>query len=143
MHLKPVNIMVVDDDSLVRDFAVHAIEYSMDRRIRVCDSGLGAWRFMQKEPHQVDIVIADASLPEMNGFELLEHIKAQMPQKKVVITAGNPALEQRARQLGADAFISKPFRAEDLIGIIEAFAVDHSDSPPSQPPDHESENSLG
>jgi DNA-binding NtrC family response regulator len=127
MPLKPVNILVVDDDQLVRDFAVHTIEYGMDRRIEVCDTGFSAWRRLQDELHHVDIIIADANLPEMSGFELLERVKMQMPQKKVIITAGDPAFEKRARLLGADAFISKPFQADDLLKIVNAFATQNAD----------------
>ena len=134
MLLKPINIMVVDDDPLVRDFAVSTLEYSLDRKILVCENGFSAWRILLQEPHQVDLVIADASLPEMTGFELLERIKAQMPQKKVIITAGNASLEKRASQLGADAFISKPFQVDDLLRIIEAFATECSAPPVSPPP---------
>jgi CheY-like chemotaxis protein len=127
MPLKPVNILVVDDDQLVRDFAVHTIEYGMDRRIEVSDTGFSAWRRLQDELYHVDIIIADANLPEMSGFELLERVKMQMPQKKVIITAGDPAFEKRARLLGADAFISKPFQADDLLKIINEFAPQSAD----------------
>ncbi len=137
MLLKPVKIMVVDDDPLVRDFAVHTIEYSMDRKIEICESGFTAWQKLELEPRHADIIIADASLPEMNGFELLERVKARMPQKKVIITVGDPSLEQRASELGADAFIIKPFQADDLLRIIEAFALDDPErSQPQSLPDH-------
>jgi CheY-like chemotaxis protein len=133
MALMPVNILVVDDDQLVRDFAVHTIEYGMDRKTEVCDTGFSAWRRLQEERDAIDIIIADATLPEMSGFELLEHIKAQMPQKKVIITAGDPALEKRAKLLGADAFISKPFQADDLLSIIHAFALQNTRLPQDSP----------
>ena len=116
-------IMIIDDDQLVRDFAVHAIEYGTDRKVTTYDSGFRAWQFINSHPHQVDIVIADANIPDMNGLELLHQVKKYHPQKKVVLIAGDPQTENEAKQLGADAFISKPFDADVLFAVIDKFGT--------------------
>ena len=70
-----IRILIVDDDQLVRDFAVHTIEYGTDRLVTTLDSGFKAWEFIQSQPENVDIIIADANIPDMDGLELLYWVK--------------------------------------------------------------------
>jgi DNA-binding NtrC family response regulator len=123
------NILIVDDDQLVRNFAVHTIEYGINRKVTTYDNGFQAWQHLQNRPQSVDIIIADANLPEINGFDLLQRVKNNMPEIPFIIVAGDASLEETARQLGADAFIFKPFGAEDLFAVINQFVL----APPTQP----------
>jgi CheY-like chemotaxis protein len=121
MSSGPTKILVVDDDHLVRDFTVQAIEYGLDLKVEICESGFQAWRWIQDRPQQVDIVIMDANLPELGGFDLLARIKTSLPEKRVVILAGDPTLETEANRLGADAFVTKPYLAEDILIVLWKF----------------------
>jgi DNA-binding NtrC family response regulator len=123
-------VLIIDDDQLVRDFAVHTIEYGINHKVMTYESGFQAWEFIHTHPHQVDIVIADANIPDMNGLELLERVKKHHPQKKFILLAGDPRIEGEAKQLGADAFISKPFAAGVLFAVVEKFG-----SKPAPPTD--------
>ncbi len=118
---KDLHILIVDDDQLVRDFAVHTIEYGTNRKVVTFDSGFQAWKYIQNQPHYVDIIIADANIPDMNGMELLGQVKENYPDKTFVITASNPDFEKTAYQLGAAAFLSKPFDVDDLFAILQQF----------------------
>ncbi len=122
-------IIIVDDDQLVRDFAVHTIEYGTNRKVTTFDSGFKAWQFIQHTPEKADIVIADANIPDLTGMELLRRIKQNYPEIKFIITTSNPALEVEAGQLGADAFLSKPYDIKDLFAIVQQF---YSAADPSQ-----------
>jgi DNA-binding NtrC family response regulator len=123
------NILIIDDDQLVRDFAVHTIEYGINRKVITYDNGFQAWQHLQNQPQSVDIIIADANLPEISGFDVLQRVKNHMPEVPFIMVAGDATLEETARQLGADAFIFKPFDAEDLFAVINQFVL----APPSQP----------
>lgn len=114
-------ILIIDDDQLVRDFAVHTIEYGTNRKVMTYDNGFQAWQFINAHPDQVDIIIADANIPEMNGLALLERVKKSYPQKIVILTAGDPETESLANQLNADGFISKPFDADVLFTVVRQF----------------------
>ena len=115
------HIIIVDDDQIVRDFAVHTIEYGTNRKVVTFDSGFKAWQFIRETPHEADIIIADVNIPDMDGMELLRRIKQEHPDKKFVITTSIPSLEAEARQLGADAFLSKPYDINDLFAIVQHF----------------------
>lgn len=111
-------LLIVDDDQLVRDFAVHTLEYGMNRRILTFESGFDAWQFIHQHPDKVDIIIADANLPDMDGFELLKHVKSALQDKFFIITASDAELEETACENNADAFITKPYDVTDLFTLI-------------------------
>jgi CheY-like chemotaxis protein len=124
-------VIIIDDDQLVRNFAVHTIEYGTNRKVNTFDSGFSAWQFIQSQPEQVDIIIADANIPDMDGLELLRQVKSKHPDKKFVITTSSPDKENTAYQLGADAFLLKPYDIDDLFTLIECL-FSNTDTPPEK-----------
>lgn len=116
-----LQVLIVDDDQLVRNFAVNTIEYGINRKVATFGSGFQAWQFIQKRPDEVDIVIADANIPDMDGLELLAEVKQAYPEKIFIITTSNPEFEKSAHQLGADAFLSKPYDVNDLFAVVQKY----------------------
>jgi CheY-like chemotaxis protein len=68
-----------------------------------------------------DLVILDVGLPRMDGWEVLEQIRTDNRTKHVkvlVLTAhAQEETRERADRGGADAFLTKPFRPDDLRGV--------------------------
>jgi YesN/AraC family two-component response regulator len=116
-----LQVLIVDDDQLVRNFAVNTIEYGTNRKVTTFGNGFQAWQFIQSQPEKVDIVIADANIPELDGLELLAEVKRAFPKMVFIITTSNPAFEKNANQLGADAFLSKPYDVNDLFAIVQKY----------------------
>lgn len=114
-------VIIVDDDQLLRSFAVHTIEYGTNRKVATFENGFQAWQFIISQPENVDIIIADANIPDMDGLELLAEVKQAFPEKIFIITTSNPDLEQSASRLGADAFLSKPYDLNDLFAIVQTY----------------------
>lgn len=70
--------------------------------------------------HQTDLVISDIQMPHMDGLELLEWCKQNHPTKYILMTGFSHIIEtQSAHDKGADDFILKPFRFDQLKAIIE------------------------
>jgi CheY-like chemotaxis protein len=113
----------VDNDQLTRDFAVDVLAYSVNREVKSFDNGIAAWDYIQN-PESADIILSVVDMPEMDGIELLKRIKKEYPKKICILMSGKPAHEPAARQLGADAFIAKPFDISDLFEIVQAFVVE-------------------
>lgn len=124
-----INILIVDDDQLVRNFAVNTIEYGLNRKVTTMDSGFSAWEYIQNQPEKVDVIIADANIPDINGLELLGKVKTAYPNKKFIITTSDTAHENDAHQQGADVFLTKPYDVSDLFSIVQKFVIDAA--PPS------------
>jgi DNA-binding NtrC family response regulator len=115
----------VDEDKLVRDFAVDVLEFCVNREVRSFESGAQAWEYIESgsPPH---IVILDADLPDMNGFDMLASIKKKHPDKICVIMSHHYKNEKRAKELGADAFLAKPFYVDEVFEIVQRFVVERT-----------------
>lgn len=63
-----------------------------------------------------DLVISDVRMPDMSGFELLSALQQHDPDLPVVLTSGSldPQSSREARELGAFAFLNKPFAFETM-----------------------------
>jgi DNA-binding response OmpR family regulator len=118
-----VQIAVVEDDQLVRDFVVDTLEFSVNRKIHVFDDGFSAWQYLQAS-HPIHILFADIHVPEIDGLELTARVKAVKPEIACILTSGDPADEVRAVEAGADAFMLKPYGVSDLFAVVQAFVVE-------------------
>jgi hypothetical protein len=84
-----VQIAVVEDDQLVRDFVVDTLEFSVNRKIHTFDDGFSAWQYMQAS-HPIHILFADIHVPEIDGLELTARVKAVKPEIICILTSGDP-----------------------------------------------------
>ncbi|MBN1179134.1 MAG: sigma-54-dependent Fis family transcriptional regulator [Anaerolineae bacterium] len=112
------NILVVDDDAGVRNglqrilggvgYATTGAETAEDALERLVGDAF-------------DLVLTDLQMPGMDGLALLEEIKQISPDIPVVmITAyGSMDVVIRALRSGVSDFVTKPFKPEDLLGIVE------------------------
>ena len=68
----------------------------------------------------IDVCVLDIGMPGMDGMEVLKKIKEDRPEIKVVMLSAlcNESNVKMALQLGADAFVAKPFQAECLVSRI-------------------------
>jgi CheY-like chemotaxis protein len=129
-----VQIAVVEDDPLVRDFVVDAFEFSINRKTHTFDSGFAAWQYI-RSGGPVHIVFADIHVPEMDGLELTARVKAAAPEMVCILASGDPADASRAEAAGADAFLLKPYGISDLFALVQTFVADDGGKPGQSPPD--------
>ena len=68
-----------------------------------------------------DLVVTDIAMPRLNGFELLKIIKQRFPQIGVIVmtTHGDVFTVKDALLMGADEYITKPFKSYEIDLIIE------------------------
>lgn len=121
-----VQIAVVEDDQLVRDFVVDTLEFSVNRKIHTFDDGFSAWQYLQAS-HPIHILFADIHVPEIDGLELTARLKTLKPEIICILTSGDPADEARAVEAGTDAFMLKPYGVGDLFAVVQAFVVEDKD----------------
>jgi len=114
---------VVDDDKLIRDFLVDTLMFSVNREILHFDNGLSAWEHINSN-NGIDIVISDASIPDISGLKLLKLIKQKYPSNTFIIVSADPANKRKAQEMGADAFLAKPFGTWDIFDIVQKFVVE-------------------
>ena len=104
-----LRILFVDDDPILREFAV--VHLSTEKaKVKVAGDGLEALQELNKEPF--DLMLLDLEMPNMDGFELLEKLRAtdQFRSLPVIVVTGREdvAAIDRAFLAGATSFVVKP-----------------------------------
>lgn len=113
-----VSILVVDDESMMRSL----LERILTRdgyKVTSAEDGQDALRVLEGTP--VDIIISDLKMPRMNGFELLKAVKQKYPGvAMIMMTAyGDTYTVKDALLLGADEYITKPFKSFEISMVVE------------------------
>ena len=126
--------ILLADDSITIQKVVSLTLSNEDYELIIASDGKTALeKARQTKP---DLVIADLSMPAMNGYELCEAIKSEpeLSNTPVLLLASTfePIDEERARTVGADDHILKPFESEQLLDKIEQL-LSPSTGEPMQP----------
>ncbi|MDD2741491.1 MAG: response regulator [Rhodocyclaceae bacterium] len=132
IDLRGRRILVVDDNAtncrIVAGMLAH-----WDIKASVAESGKMALEILRTSPTPFDCILLDAQMPEMDGFELAEHIRAQLKLATPMIMLSSGALRgdgQRCQQVGIAGFFSKPISSEELLAaicrILDLYRRDHS-----------------
>jgi two-component system, cell cycle sensor histidine kinase and response regulator CckA len=111
-----LNILVVDDEDLVRDVLSRMIEDLGYAVIAVSD-GAEALAVADRSEVALDAVILDLTMPTMSGRTVLTALRARRPGVPIVLCSGYDR-ERDASGPAGDAFLRKPFRMEDLERIL-------------------------
>lgn len=121
----PGQVLVVDDQFSARELQRSILEVA-GYRVEVARDGREALRRIGENP-DLDLVLTDVQMPEMDGFELLEAIRADEEHASLpvvmVTTLGDESSRRRGAEAGADAYIVKnEFDQEALLETIERLA---------------------
>lgn len=111
-------VLVVEDDAEMRGLLCDVLAgYGFEVRGVAND----AQALMSLRQGVVDAVLLDKNLPDLSGLEILPGIRCMFPVVPVILVSafGDATTEVRARERGATAFLSKPFRMADLVRVIE------------------------
>lgn len=113
-----VTILVVDDEQMMRSLLQKILEREGYRVLPVSTASEAVDTMASAE---VDIVISDLKMPGMDGFELLKQIKADHPDVGVIIMTayGETYTVKDALLLGADEYITKPFKSHEISLVVE------------------------
>jgi two-component system chemotaxis response regulator CheY len=112
--------LIVDDSSAVRAFVRASLEDADFARVQEAGTGFEALRLLAA--NAFDVVIVDVNMPDINGIELLAFMKKsprQQGARKILISTQVGGLDsKRGTELGADAFLKKPFEVDELRSLI-------------------------
>jgi two-component system OmpR family response regulator len=112
-------ILVVDDERPVTDLLTTTLRFE-GFEAEVAASGAAALR--AAEATRPDLVLLDVMLPDLDGFEVQRRLAAGGARVPVIFLTARRAAEDRLRGLtiGADDYVTKPFRPEELVARIRA-----------------------
>jgi two-component system response regulator MprA len=116
---RPVRILVVDDESAVREAVDRALRLEGYRTEIACD-GLEALDALAERPP--DAVVLDVLMPGLDGLEVCRRLRATGDRTPVLVLTARDGIADRVRGLdaGADDYLVKPFALEELRARLRA-----------------------
>jgi two-component system chemotaxis response regulator CheY len=115
-------ILIVEDSPTMRSLLIAALdELSEPAKIVEVENGFEALRLLPRGAW--DLIITDINMPDINGLELVSFVKSNEAYRSVpliiVSTEGSERDRSKGLELGANAYIVKPFEPQDLRDLVE------------------------
>lgn len=114
-----MRVLVVEDDPATRQ----SIELMLRKEQWVVDStNLGEDGLEIGKLYDYDIIILDLMLPDMDGLDVIRHLRSARVETPVLILSGLNEPERKVKGLGigADDYLTKPFDRAELVARIQA-----------------------
>jgi DNA-binding NarL/FixJ family response regulator len=112
-----IRVLIADDQLSSRDGLRALLATKLEIDI-VGEATDGQQAVQLVEQHRPDVVLMDIRMPVMDGLEATRIIKDRWPEVKVVVLTMYPSHQAEAFAAGADAFLVKGCKAEDLLETI-------------------------
>jgi len=114
-----MRLLVVEDDKMIREFLTRALAES-GFRVDACAHGSEAEAMAREGVH--DALVVDLTLPDMDGLELIQRLRAQGVASPVLILSARRSVDERVLGLerGGDDYMTKPFAVAELQARLRA-----------------------
>ncbi len=112
-----IRILIVEDSPTMRSLITSSLE-GLDGPVKILEvaSGFEALRHLPRE--RFDLIVTDINMPDINGLELVSFVKSNDAYRDIpvviVSTEGSERDRDKGLELGANAYLVKPFEPEDL-----------------------------
>lgn len=116
-----MHALVVEDSPTMRQLIVFALSRIKTLKVVEADDGVDALKKLSQQ--HFDILITDINMPMMDGLKLVSMVRKDEVHKEIPIviitTEGAQEDRQRALSLGANAYITKPIQAPQVISKVK------------------------
>lgn len=120
MNNRKTRILLIEDDLDMAE-AIRLRLEANDFEIIVAHDGMEGLNKARTE--NPDLIILDVMLPKLDGFNLCRMLKFDEKHKSILIIILSAKVQktdiERGKEVGADAYITKPFKAEELLAKIK------------------------
>ncbi len=115
----PIRVVVVDDEEPLADLLTMALRYE-GWDVRAAATGQAALHEIRE--HRPDVVVLDIMLPDLDGIEILQRLRAEGEQVPVLFLTAKDSVAERVAGLtvGGDDYVTKPFSLEELVARLRA-----------------------
>ena len=114
---KRCKVLIADDNDRARHGLRALLAVRQEIEI-VGEAADGRQAVQMVRAYQPDVVLMDAQMPQMDGLEAARQIKARWPEVRVVVVSMYVTRRTQALAAGADAFLSKGCRVEELLDAV-------------------------
>lgn len=117
------SVLVVDDEPQVVWMLQFSLEAEGYRTFSARDGNAALSEIQRCHPK---VMLLDIMMPVMDGWSVLERLR-ELPERdrpRVIVVSARSSLRDRAKaaELGADAFVAKPFNVDDLLAVLADLA---------------------
>jgi CheY-like chemotaxis protein len=118
-----VSVLVVDDSPMARKMLIKSLPADWDVEITQASSGVEA--LAAYRAGKVDVMFLDLTMPEMDGYQVLETLRREDLNCLVVVVSADiqPRAQERVLGLGAIAFVRKPVDAQKIETVLRDYGV--------------------
>ncbi|OGG46743.1 MAG: two-component system response regulator [Candidatus Handelsmanbacteria bacterium RIFCSPLOWO2_12_FULL_64_10] len=117
-------VLIVEDNANNRMIMRDLMEVQGHRTLEAVDGAEGLAMALE---HRPDLILMDVQLPGMDGYEVTRRLKTQDETKHIPIVAvtsyAMKGEEERAREAGCDAYVSKPIDIHKLVETVQRFLL--------------------
>ena len=105
---KPINVMIADDHSMVREGIKQILELDGDIKVNA-EAGSGKECIEMLDESRTDVLLLDINMPNMNGLQVLQYLREKKANVKVLILIIHNEVEYlvRAVEIGVDGYVLK------------------------------------
>lgn len=125
---KPPRVLIVDDVMLIQRYIADILEH-IGVACTFAEDGAAALRKAHNQP--IDLILLDLAMPIMDGWKFLHELRANPLSAGipvVVITAhGQSGTAAEVAALGAQGYLEKPFRRDQLLALVEPLLTTDED----------------
>ena len=127
----PIRVLVVDDEPMLTDLLSMALRYE-GWEVRTAGEGRQALTIARE--FRPDAIVLDIMLPDIDGLQVLQRVRADGHETPVLFLTAKDALEDRIAGLtaGGDDYVTKPFSLEEVVarlrGLIRRSTLSVADS---------------
>ncbi len=113
-----LNILVVDDDAMVRNILVEYLQAMGFKNIFAAKKSSQALLLLQDNKNRFDLIVSDWEMPEVTGLTLLKAVRNNPTRKDThfILVTSQRSMERlkisQAAQWAVDSYLVKPFRLE-------------------------------
>ncbi|MDP2681371.1 MAG: response regulator [Deltaproteobacteria bacterium] len=114
-------ILIIDDSPTMRQLLTFAVKRLSD--VETVDAADGVDGYKKLTSGKFDLVLADINMPVMDGLKLVSIIRGNPDYKDIpivmVTTEGGKEDREKALSLGANAYITKPIQAPNVLSVVK------------------------
>ncbi len=116
-----LKVLIVDDEDLVRRGIVLGVDWAARGCVVVGEAANGEEGIAAVERYSPNLIITDVRMPRMDGIEMMKQLRQKGCKAHVIILTAYSdfSYARSALQLGADDYLLKPFRDQELIAAID------------------------
>jgi DNA-binding response OmpR family regulator len=120
-------LLVEDESNMAKGLAMVMREEGYD--VDLSDTGRSAIEKFGRRPF--DLLVADLRLPDIDGMDVIQHVRKERPSTKVIVITGYPSVSSalKAVKMGASDYLRKPFSDDEFMVSVKSVFAERGANP--------------